>query len=308
MDFNDLYFFYLIAEHGGFTAAERVSGVTKSLLSRRIAKLEERTNVRLIQRNSRSFSLTSAGKVLFEHAAQMVKDGQLAYESVSELIAEPSGTIKVSCPTVLAQYNLAPILPGFMARYPKVNVIIDATDRHVQIIEEMFDFALRAKASLDDEPGLIARTLATSRLILVASPGFLNHYTLPESPDDLGMMPTISSVLDRYEGEQKWKLVNTEGTAVIIKHRPVLYCLNPRVQLEAVLHGIGVGLIPESIAFPSVREGNLVQILKEWTIFDHIIHAVYPSRKHMNPAVRAFLEYLLTHLPTNMKNSHYGSS
>lgn len=302
MDFNDLYYFYLIAEHGGFTAAERISGVTKSLLSRRIAQLEERTNVRLIQRNSRSFSLTTAGKILFEHAAQMVKDGQLAYDSVSELTVEPIGNIKVSCPTVLAQYNLAPILPGFMARYPKVNITIDATDRHVQIIEEMFDLALRARVSMDDEPGLVARVLATSRLILVASPVFLNFHGIPDSPDKISGLPTISSVLDRYEGEQKWQLVNNENRAVIIKHRPVLYCLNPRVQLEAALHGIGIGLIPESIALPAVHEGRLKQIMSEWTTFDHIIHAVFPSRKHMNPAVRAFLEYLLTHLPASMKN------
>ncbi|EDF4476587.1 LysR family transcriptional regulator [Salmonella enterica subsp. enterica serovar Typhimurium] len=302
MDFNDLYYFYLIAEHGGFTAAERISGVTKSLLSRRIAQLEERTNVRLIQRNSRSFSLTTAGKILFEHAAQMVKDGQLAYDSVSELTIEPVGNIKISCPTVLAQYNLAPILPGFMARYPKVNVTIDATDRHVQIIEEMFDLALRARVSMDEEPGLVARVLATSRLILVASPVFLNLHGIPDSPDKIAGLPTISSVLDRYEGDQKWQLVNNEGRAVVIKHRPVLYCLNPRVQLEAALHGIGISLIPESIASPAVHEGRLIKIMTEWTTFDHIIHAVFPSRKHMNPAVRAFLEYLLTHLPASMKN------
>lgn len=302
MDFNDLYYFYLIAEHGGFTAAERISGVTKSLLSRRIAQLEERTNVRLIQRNSRSFSLTTAGKILFEHAAQMVKDGQLAYDSVSELTIEPVGNIKISCPTVLAQYNLAPILPGFMARYPKVNVTIDATDRHVQIIEEMFDLALRARVSMDEEPGLVARVLATSRLILVASPVFLNLHGIPDSPDKIAGLPTISSVLDRYEGDQKWQLVNNEGRAVIIKHRPVLYCLNPRVQLEAALHGIGISLIPESIASPAVHEGRLIKIMTDWTTFDHIIHAVFPSRKHMNPAVRAFLEYLLTHLPASMKN------
>ncbi len=299
MDFNDLYYFYLIAEHGGFTSAERVSGITKSLLSRRVAQLEERTQVRLIQRNSRSFSLTSAGKVLFEHATQMVREGQLAYESVNELTTEPTGTIKVSCPTVLAQYNLAPVLPGFMAAYPKVNVSIDATDRQVQIIDEMFDLALRARVTLDDEPGLIARTLAISRMILVASPGFLSHYGTPDTPDMLNDMPTISSVLDRYEGEQKWQFSNSEKFTVVIRHKPVLYCLNPRVQLEAVLHGLGVGLIPESIALPLVQEGRLRQILGEWSTHDNIIHAVFPSRKHMNPAVRAFL---LIHLPASMSH------
>ncbi|WP_135720564.1 LysR substrate-binding domain-containing protein [Klebsiella pneumoniae] len=141
-----------------------------------------------------------------------------------------------------------------------------------------------------------------SRLVLVASPGFLHLHGMPDSPEKIASLPTVSSVLDRYEGEQKWHLVNAEGDAEIIKHRPVLYCLNPRVQLEAALHGIGIGLIPESIARPVINEGKLKQIMSKWTTFDHIIHAVFPSRKHMNPAVRAFLEYLLTHLPASMKN------
>ncbi|EPO7654995.1 LysR family transcriptional regulator [Enterobacter hormaechei] len=300
MDFNDLYYFYLITEHGGFTAAERASGITKSLLSRRVAQLEEKMNARLIQRNSRSFRLTQAGAILYEHAAQMVKEGQQAYESVNELMLEPNGTIRVSCPTVLAQYNLAPILPGFMAKHPKVKVTIDATDRHVQIIEEMFDLALKARVSLDEEPGLIARKLASSRLILVASPGFLQHHGIPTTPQVLENVPTISSVLDRAEGEQKWQLVNADTTCVVIKHRPLLYCLNPRVQLEAAIHGIGVALLPESIALPAVQKGYIKQILQEWSTFDHIIYAVFPSRKHMNPAVRAFLEYLLLHLPSSL--------
>ncbi|MXV05471.1 LysR family transcriptional regulator [Enterobacter sp. ABFQC] len=302
MDFNDLYYFYLIAEHGGFTAAERASGITKSLLSRRVAQLEEKINARLIQRNSRRFRLTQAGTILYEHAALMVKEGQQAYESVNELILEPAGTIRVSCPTVLAQYHLAPILPGFMAKHPKVKVTIDATDRHVQIIEEMFDLALKARISLDEEPGLIARKLASSRLILVASPGFLQHYGLPETPQMLENIPTISSVLDREEGEQKWQLVNAETTNVVIKHRPVLYCLNPGVQLEAAIHGIGIALLPESIAQPAVLKGNISQILQEWSTYEHIIYAVYPSRKHMNPAVRAFLDYLLLHLPASLSH------
>ncbi|MDT8849009.1 LysR family transcriptional regulator [Pantoea dispersa] len=300
MDFNDLYYFYLIAENSGYTAAERASGITKSLLSRRVAQLEERLQVRLIERNSRSFSLTAAGRKLYEHAAEMVREGRIAYESISELIAEPSGVVKISCPTVLAQYHLAPILPGFMMQFPQVRVTVEATDRPVQVIEERFDLALRARKRIDEEPGLIAKTLAKSQLILVASPDYLSLHGQPASPEDLLRLRTISSVLDRHEGEQKWDLTSPEGRDYQFKHRPALFCLNPRVQLEAAIHGIGIGLIPDAIALPSVKNGELVQVLPEWATHAHIIHAVFASRKHMNPAVRAFLDYLATHLPATM--------
>ncbi|MGQ8705092.1 LysR family transcriptional regulator [Serratia sp. TSA_198.1] len=304
MDFNDIYYFYLVAEHKGYTAAERQSGLTKSLLSRRVTQLEERLKVRLIQRNSRRFALTAAGRILHQRAADMVKEGVAAYDSVSELTAEPSGLVRVSSLTVLAQYHLAPILPGFMTRYPQVRVTIDATDRHVQVIEESMDLVLRASRCIDEEPGLIARPLATSRLILVASPGFLKRHGMPGSPTQLTKMHTLSSVLDRLEGEQKWELINNiteEG--ITITHDPMLFCLNPRVQLEAAVNGVGIGLIPDIIAYPAIAEGKVIQILKPWATHERIIHAVFPSRKNMNPAVRAFLDYLIVHLPESLRIS-----
>ncbi|WBM72600.1 LysR family transcriptional regulator [Buttiauxella sp. WJP83] len=301
MDFNDLYYFYLIAEHSGFTRAEKVSGITKSLLSRRVAHLEDRLKVRLIQRSTRSFALTEAGRLLYGHAAEMVKEGNAAYDSLSNHVTQPSGVIRISSPSVLAQYHLAPILPGFMSAFPLVQVYLDATDRPVQVIEERIDLALRAHRLIDNEPGLIVRTLATSHLKLVASPAFIAREGLPETLEQLTSMSTISSVMDREEGELKWELENAQRQVVTIKHRPVLFCLNPRVQLEAVIQGIGIGLIPKSISNQAVSEGKLVHVLPEWSTHNHIIHAVFPSRKHMNRAVRAFLDYLVEHLPETLE-------
>lgn len=304
MDFNDLYYFYLTAEHGGFTSAERISGVKKSLLSRRIMQLEEKLNVRLIQRNSRSFNLTAAGKILFEHAKEMVRDGQNAYESVSALVSVPSGVVRIACPTVLAQYHLASILPGFMARYPQVSVMVDATDRPVQVIEERFDLVLRARKSVDEEPGLIARVLAKSQLLLVASPEYLRKCGGIDSPEKLNDVCILSSVADRSESEVKWELAHIDGRTYVLKKAPALFCLNPGVQVEAAIHGIGIGLIPDTIAMTALKEGGLVHILKEWSAYENIIHAVFPSRKHMNPAVRVLLDYLIHHLPSSVMNIH----
>ncbi|MDC0610173.1 LysR family transcriptional regulator [Vibrio sp.] len=300
MDFNNLYYFYLVAEHGGYTAAQNVSGLTKSLLSRRITQLEDQLDARLIQRNTHQFALTSTGKLLHERSAQMVREGVLAYESVSEVSSEPMGPIRVCCPTVLAQYHLAPIIPEFMKLYPKVIVNIDATDRPVDIIEEMFDLVLRSRANVDDVPGLIAKTIARSQPILVASPEVIQQYGMPKSPYDLQKVPTISSVMDRHEGEQIWHVTSSQGDMAEIKHTPVLFCLNPKVQHEAVVQGVGFGLIPEALAAKDLNSGGLVRVLEEWSTEAHLIHILFQSRKHMNPAVRAFLDYLSEKLPLSL--------
>jgi len=302
MDFNDIYYFYLTAENGGFTAAERATGITKSLLSRRIAQLEEKVGVQLIQRNSRQFSLTEAGRQLHEGAINMVAEGQSAYDSVALLRSVPSGIVRISSPTVLAQHHLSHLLPDFMRQYPKISVSLDATDRNVQVIEERIDIALRSRKSLDSEPGLIARSLATSQMILVASPDYITQHGMPTHPKQLSRMPTLSNELERLEGEQKWELFGSEGISCVIKHHPRLFCLNRWVQLESAIQGIGIALIPIPVATMSIEKGELVQVLPEWTTKVQIIHAVFSKRKGMNPATRVFLDYLILHLPTLLKD------
>lgn len=302
-DLNDLYYFYLTAEHGGFTAAERHSGVTKSLLSRRIARLEEQLHVRLIQRNSRQFALTSAGKILFQHAVEIVREQQIAWESLSEHVAEPTGLIRVSCPTVLAQYFLAPILPGFMSSYPAVNVYLDATDRSVQIIEEGFDIALKVSAEPEENPGFIVRPLVINKLVLVASPDYIAKNSPLSHPSDIATQRTISAPSDGFVQEEKWELINQDGGSITVRHKPALFCMNPRVQLEAAINGIGVALLPRAIAAGVIEKGALVQILPGWSTKEQTIYAMFPTRKHMIPAVRVFIDFLVQHFPQSFNLS-----
>lgn len=302
MDFNDLYYFYLTADNGGFTAAERASGITKSLLSRRVAQLEEKVGVQLIQRNSRQFSLTEAGRQLYEGAINMVAEGQSAYDSVALLQSVPSGLVRVSCPTVMAQHHIAQLLPDFMMQYPKISVSLDATDRDVQVIEERVDIALRSKKSLDSEPGLVARPLASSKMILVASPDFIEKHGNPTHPNQLSNMPTLSDQLEKQmDNEHKWELFGPDGTACIVKHQPRLFCLNRWIQLESAIQGIGIGLIPSPVAITSLENGKLIQVLPDWATKSQIVHAVFSKRRGMNPATRAFLDYLILHLPETLK-------
>src|SRR5579871_6008449 len=159
MDFNDLRYFALIVDHGGFSAAERVTRITKSKLSRRVALLEERIGARLLQRSTRRLALTEAGRVFYEHCAAMIVEADAARDAVEQLRSEPSGTIRMTCPMSMAQFYVVRIVGEYMRQYPKVRIELDATDRVVNLVEERVDLALRARFGSVMEPGLVARRL-----------------------------------------------------------------------------------------------------------------------------------------------------
>src|SRR6201993_4587461 len=169
-DLNDIYFFASVVQHGGFSAAARAIGVEKTRLSRRIAALEKRLGVRLLQRTTRALALTEAGKRFYDRCLATVEGAQAAFDSVAELRREPAGLVRLASPVLLTQRCLAHALPGYMTAYPKVTVHVEATDRTVNVIEERFDIAIRARPVIEDVAGLVAKTLSHSRRVMVVSP------------------------------------------------------------------------------------------------------------------------------------------
>src|SRR6202008_2340302 len=173
-DLNDLYFFAAVVQHGGFSAAARRIGVEKTRLSRRIAALEKRLGARFLQRTTRALALTEAGQRFFGRCVSTVEGAQAAYDSVAELRREPAGLIRLSSPVLLTQRCLAHALPGYMTGHPKVSVFVEATDRDVNVIEERFDIAIRARQKIEDVAGLVAKTLGHSQRVLCVRPPFLD--------------------------------------------------------------------------------------------------------------------------------------
>src|SRR5258708_26153300 len=173
-DLNDIYFFASVVQYGGFSAAASTIGVEKTRLSRRIAALEKRLGVRLLQRTTRALALTEAGQRFFERCVSTVEGAQAAYDSVAELRREPVGLVRLSSPVLLAQRCLAHVLPGYMTAYPKVSVFLEATDRTVDVIEERFDIAIRALPVSENVCGLVAKTIAHAPRVLLGIPAFLD--------------------------------------------------------------------------------------------------------------------------------------
>jgi DNA-binding transcriptional LysR family regulator len=325
MDLNDLRYFALIVEHGGFSAAERETRVPRSKLSRRIARLEQRLGALLLQRSTRRLALTDAGQAFYAHCRAMLVEAEAAEAAVGQLYAEPAGTVRLTSPVVIAQLYLAPLIAGFMVRHPKVRVELDATDRTLNLIEDRVDIAVRARESAMQEPGLVARRIGSGRLILVASPSYLDGLAAPPStsapvtsaasttlaasatpalastpsmpvtPEQLAQCATIGS---RLEGEaQNWTLRHRDGGSCRVTHRPRLLCSDFSVQYEAAISGVGIALLPERVARRGLRYEALRQVLPDWGTAEESIHLVIATRRGLMPAVRALLDYLAVELP-----------
>jgi len=294
-DLNDLQFFAGVVEHGGYAAAERALGIPKSRLSRRIAQLEQDLGVRLLQRSTRKFAVTEIGQDVYRHAQNMIAESQAALEAVERVSSEPRGLVRVSAPVELAQRMIAPLLPEFMAANPQVRVQLLVANRRVDVIPEGIDVALRVRTKLDEDGELVLRRFGQVAELLVASPAYLAERGRPAHPDELGAHATLSASED--ESRQRWTLHGPDNAVVRVDIRPVLMTQDFMVLMAAAKAGQGIALLPETVCADAVRAGELKLVFRDWQLPQGICHAVYPSRRGVLPAVRAWIDFLSLRIP-----------
>lgn len=290
-DLNDMVFFAEVAEQGGFAAAARHLGLPKSKLSRRVAGLETRLGVRLLQRTTRKLSLTQAGELYLRHCVAMRDAADAANEAMQQASTEPRGVIKVACPVTLAQSTLGPILSGFLAQYPQVRLDVQVTNRVVDLIEEGFDVALRVRGSLEDSGSLVVKNLGLTQALLVASPQQLARQGQAMASQDLTRLDTISMSC-ASDGKATWHLAGPDGKLFALEHRPRLVADDLLTLKFAVLGGTGMCVLPDYMCKGELQSGQLVEVLPGWGPRPGIVHAVFASRRGMVPAVRRFLDFL----------------
>ncbi len=301
-DLNDLYFFAAVVEHGGFSAAGRALGVPKSRLSKRVAQLEERLGVRLLQRTTRRFVITEVGERFYAHCRAVLEEAQAAQDAVDELRAEPRGVVRLSCPVSLAQTVLTHLLPDFLEQYPKMQVRLTASNHRVDVIGEGYDLAIRVRAKLDTDANLVIRTFGQSRTTLVASPALLNARGRPTQPDELARLPALS--MREHEGVQVWELIDASGKETSVEVQARLITGDFAVLLESARRGMGVALLPEFVCAPAIAAGQLEVVLPGWSSPEGTMHFVYPSRRGMLPGVRALVDFLAEKLPETTLLKH----
>ena len=290
VDLNDMLYFVEVVERGGFAAAGRALGIPKSRLSRRVADLEAHLGVRLLQRTTRKLSLTQVGETYLRHCQAMRDAALAASDAVAEVQTEPRGTIRDSCPVTLAQTVLGELMPDFLKRCPLVQVEMQLTNRPVNLVEEGVDVALRVRSSLDDSCSMVVKRLDVSRQILVASPDLLERQGTPKSLDDLQLLDSLA--MTAVDGHSSLLLVGPEGKEHRLQLQP-RYVADDLLTLKfAALAGSGMCWLPDYMCQEELAQGSLVQLLPQWSPPPGIVHAVFPSRRGLAPAVRNFLDFL----------------
>ena len=261
----------------------------KSNVSRRLAELEAQLGARLLQRTTRTLSLTDAGRAFHLHAAAAVAALHDAERAVHDLEGEPRGTLRVTAPANFSMLFMPTLIAKFMQLYPELNLLVDFTDRAVDLVHEGYDVAVRAGPLADSS--LVGVSLLGSSFVALASPDYLKAHGTPKTPEDLRNHACIVFGVTR---EGKWLFKqNTKPNAKSV-HVPVRGRLAANsffVAREAAVAGLGIACIPELLAQKAVSEGRLKVVLKSHAPPAAPLHIVYPSHRHLSPKVRVFVDF-----------------
>ena len=289
-DLNDLYYFAKVVEAGGFAAAGRLLGIPKSRLSRRVAELEERLGARLLQRTTRQLKLTAVGERYLSHCQAMLLQAEMADEAVASMSSEPRGRLRVSCPVGLAHEFMPEVISSFLRAYPHVQLEVILLNRRVDLITEGIDVALRVREKGDEDPLLATRWLRPARTAMVASPEFARQWPI-NSPEDLKNVPLLGAL--EPDRMVHLRMLDAQGKTCELTMEARLGIDDFVVRKACTLSGLGFTVLPMMYCEQELDSGQLVQLLPDWSLPGGWLHAVYPHRRGVMPAVRAWIEHLV---------------
>ncbi|HSV35771.1 MAG TPA: LysR family transcriptional regulator [Ramlibacter sp.] len=285
--FQEMRVFAGVLDAGSFVAAAQALGMSKAAVSRYVSDLEQRLGVRLMQRTTRKLSLTQEGEVFLARAREILASVEASEAELSTRTDSASGLLKISVPVSFGIQHLAPLWGEFLDAHPRVSLDVQLADRVIDLVDEGFDLAVRI-ARLPDS-SLISRKLASTRLVLCASPSYLERRGAPRHPQDLTQHELIGYSLMAV-GDQ-WQFTGPEGP-MTIKVKPRLWTNNGDTCVAAAARGTGIQLQPTFLVARELAAGRLVELLPEYRSMELGIYAVYPTRKFVLPKVRALLEFL----------------
>jgi DNA-binding transcriptional LysR family regulator len=284
---QEITVFARIVGTGSLSAAARDLGMSPALVSRRLAGLEARLGVRLINRTTRSLHLTDEGAAYYETCSRLLAEIEEADAAVSAGRADPRGILRVAIPASFGNQHVAPLVPRFAARYPDVQLALSLSDRNVNVVEEGFDLAIRIGDLADSS--LAARKLAPNRRVVCASPAYLQRHGTPRAPDDLAQHNCLTAT----DFAMNWDYRDPDGTPGSVRVTGRYTCDNWEVLRDWALAGLGVALKSTWDVSRHLEDGSLVPLLPGYNFAtDVAIYAVYPHRRHLPAKTRAFIEFL----------------
>jgi DNA-binding transcriptional LysR family regulator len=292
VDLNKVALFARVVEAGSFSGAARGLGMPKASVSRQVAQLEASLGVRLLHRTTRRIELTAMGQVYLEEARRGLAQVDSANKRLLAVQSSPSGVIRVAAPRELGNRSLAEWIAEFLKTFEQVRIELVLTDDPVDLIAERVDVAFQVGRPVN--ASLVARKLWVARKILLASPGYLKRRGEPRGINDLRdhdfvvQGRSLEGVVIRLSGSK---------SAVVIRLHGRFSVNSGQAALRAAIGGLGIVLLPAALAADDVAAGRLRQILNRYEADTGTIYAVYPSRRHMTAAMRAFLEFIVSAVP-----------
>lgn len=279
--------FRQVVESGSFVGAAERLDFSTATVSKHVAYVEKRLGVRLLNRSSRSLSLTEAGSVYFERCKATLDDLQATELELGSLGTTPRGTLRVTCPTWFARQRLADTLAEFHERYPDIVVDVSFEDRRVDLVEEGYDLALRVTHENTLLPGLIAKPARPVRFFIAASRDYLKRNGVPKTPADLARHDFVA-----VGNLESIAFTGPKGrieapVRVVLRYRSMIGVA------QAVAEGIGLGPLPDILLSEPMFKGVLTPILRDYSLQEPTLYLVYVSRRYLPLKIRVFIDFLM---------------
>ena len=279
--------FMRVVESGSFSATAREEGTSQSTISKKVSALEGRLGVKLLSRTSRELSLTEAGSQYYERCQSILAEIAELESDVKAQVSAPVGVLRIAAPAALARILLAPLLVEFLEKYPEIEVNMSIDERHVDLIEQGIDVAIRAK-KLEDST-LIARPLLQNPLLLVASPDYLAKHGEPQHPFDLKDHECI--VYTYNNALNKWSFME-RGSKISVVASGRFRSNNGETNLQMALGGMGITQLPVWMVGGYLASGELVQILTDFPSDEVPVNVIYPQNRYVPLKVRCFVDFI----------------
>lgn len=280
--------FCRVVEAGGFSAAAAELNVSHTVMSKQVHQLESMLGAQLLNRTTRRLALTEAGQAYYERARRILEDLQEADLAVTQHHATPRGTLRINAPMAFGTLDVALWLPRFMARHPDLKIDLVCNDRFVDLIEEGFDVALRLAHDLPDS-SLMAKRLASSKMLLVASPAYLEKHGTPRIPQDLAKHNCLTYTLVPRPNE--WMFNMPDGSRETVTVRGTLQANTSLALRAAAVAGVGITATTSFVVHDDIARGDLVPVLSDYVARARELYAIYPHNRHLSPKVRAFIDF-----------------
>lgn len=290
-DFEAWAIFAKVAEKGSFSQAAEELGLAKTTVSKAVTRLEERMRTTLLHRTTRQLSLTESGRVSLERALRIFSDGMAVEAEILEEAAIPRGLVRVASTVAFGIDQLAHALPGFMKRYPEVEVDLTLTDDRVDVVAAGFDIALRV-GPVADSSMRISR-LFSFRAPVVGSPEFFDKHGRPKHPRDLSNMPAL--IFTHILGSDLWHFTHPEHEACEVQVSGPIRVNNGVAAIPALVAGLAMTALPEAYAAQELKEGRLEAVLTDWIVAPPPLHVLTPPGRARPARVRVLIEYLRQH-------------